>query len=353
MATTTSPAPRPARALPKPILAFTQGDPAGIGPEILLRLLEEGPADYVPVYFLERAAVEALAPGFPEANRRLVWGTDLAEARSIAECDGCLAIDPSPPPPTDTARVVIPGRPSANDARGAMAAIDAAIDAALAGQVDAVVTAPVAKWTIARHVRSEFRGHTEYLAERCGLAQYGRDYLMTFLAPDLTVALLTTHLPLRAALDAIRPEAILDALRLFARHVPGRLAVAAVNPHAGEEGLLGDEDDRLVRPAVEAARAEGLDVSGPHAADSVFARARRGEFSGVLALYHDQGLIAVKTAAFGLATNWTMGLPFLRTSVDHGTAFDIAGRGLADAGPLREVVRATRERLALPTSREG
>jgi 4-hydroxythreonine-4-phosphate dehydrogenase len=234
-----------------------------------------------------------------------------------------------------------------------MAAIDAVVDAALARRLDAMVTAPVAKSTIARHVLPSFRGHTEYLAERCGLERYGRDYLMTFLAPDLTVALLTTHLPLRAALDAVEPRAILEALRLFARHVAGRLAVAAFNPHAGEDGLLGDEDDRLVRPAVEMARQQGIDVSGPHSADSLFARARRGEFTGVLALYHDQGLIAVKTAAFGQATNWTMGLPFLRTSVDHGTAFDIAGRGLADVGPLRAVVRSTLERLGRPTSPDG
>ncbi len=337
-------------SVPEPILAFTQGDPAGIGPEILLRLLEEAPRDYVPVFYLERAAVRAIASRFPAAVARLSWGDDVAAARAIAAQGACLAIDPwrgAEP------HFVEPGSPTAADARGAMAAIDAAVDAALARRVDAMVTAPVAKSTIARHVLPSFRGHTEYLAERCGLARYGRDYLMTFLAPDLTVALLTTHLPLRAALDAVEPPAILEALRLFARHVTGRLAVAAFNPHAGEDGLLGDEDDRLVRPAVEMARQQGIDVSGPHSADSLFARARRGEFAGVLALYHDQGLIAVKTAAFGQATNWTMGLPFLRTSVDHGTAFDIAGRGLADVGPLRAVVRSTLERLGRPTSPDG
>jgi 4-hydroxythreonine-4-phosphate dehydrogenase len=121
----------------------------------------------------------------------------------------------------------------------------------------------------------------------------------------------------------------------------GRIAVAAVNPHAGEGGLLGVEDDRDVRPAVEAARARGIDAHGPESADSLFARARHGEFDWVLSLYHDQGLIAVKTASFGTATNWTLGLPFLRTSVDHGTAFGVAGQNRADAEPLRQVVQTT------------
>ncbi|HEX5760225.1 MAG TPA: 4-hydroxythreonine-4-phosphate dehydrogenase PdxA, partial [Thermoanaerobaculia bacterium] len=141
----------------------------------------------------------------------------------------------------------------------------------------------------------------------------------------------------------------------LSRHAGGRIALAGLNPHAGEGGLLGDEEARELAPAAAAARERGLDVHGPESPDSLFARARGGEFDWVLALYHDQGLVAVKTAAFGRATNWTLGLPYLRTSVDHGTAFGLAGRGVADARPLAEVVRTTLRLLAgeLPRKRPG
>ena len=220
----------------------------------------------------------------------------------------------------------------------------------VAARSSALVTCPVSKISIARQLLPGFTGHTDYLAQACGLERYGRDYLMAFLAPDLRVALLTTHLPLAEAVAAVRREAIEEALACLNRHAPGRIAVAGLNPHAGEGGLLGAEDDREVAPAVAAARVRGIDVHGPESADSLFSRARRGEFDWVLALYHDQGLIAVKTAAFGLATNWTLGLPFLRTSVDHGTAFAIAGKGVADAKPLARVVETT---LGLIASRAG
>jgi 4-hydroxythreonine-4-phosphate dehydrogenase len=144
----------------------------------------------------------------------------------------------------------------------------------------------------------------------------------------------------------VRREAVEEALACLARHAGGRIALAGLNPHAGEGGLLGAEEERELAPAVAAARERGLDVHGPESADSLFARARGGEFDWVLALYHDQGLVAVKTAAFGLATNWTLGLPFLRTSVDHGTAFGIAGRGAADARPLGQVVETTLKLLS-------
>jgi 4-hydroxythreonine-4-phosphate dehydrogenase len=203
------------------------------------------------------------------------------------------------------------------------------------------VTLPVSKVSIARNLLPGFRGHTDYLAEGCGLERYGRDYLMAFLAPDLQVALLTVHRPLRAALDEVTPAAIVEALECLHRHAAGRIAVAGLNPHAGEAGLLGNEEADVLAPAVADARARGWDVHGPESPDSLFARARGGAFDWVLALYHDQGLIAVKTAAFGQATNWTLGLPFLRTSVDHGTAFDIAGQGTADPSSLFSVLETT------------
>lgn len=268
---------------------------------------------------------------------RLVF---LAERPSRAELERTAALPVLDP--VGVARSVSFGAPGPADARGALAALDLGIELARSGTVDALVTAPLGKQVIARHVDPAFRGHTDYLAHACGLLHYGRDYLMTFLMSDLRVALLTTHLPLRAALELVTEESILEALRCLDRHTKAaRIAVAGMNPHAGEGGLLGSEDEEIVRPAVSRARAEGIDARGPESPDTVFVRARRGEFDWVLALYHDQGLIAVKSASFGRATNWTLGLPFLRTSVDHGTAYDIAGQGRADVEPLIEVVATT------------
>jgi 4-hydroxythreonine-4-phosphate dehydrogenase len=327
--------------VPAPILAFTQGDPAGIGPEILIKLLcgREAPRAYRPLLIAERAALAALRGVLPDA----VWErlVDLPAAPDRAAIEGLAPGEVALVDPVGERRQVAFGRSAAADARGALRALDAGLSLARAGAVDALVTAPVSKESIARHERSDFRGHTDYLAEACGLERYGRDYLMAFLAPDLQVALLTVHLPLREALDDVTPAAIVDALDCLHRHGASRIAVAGFNPHAGEGGLLGEEESLVLGPALAAARARGIDAHGPESADSLFARARRGEFDWVLALYHDQGLIAVKTAAFGLATNWTMGLPFLRTSVDHGTAFALAGRGKADERPLAAVVDTT------------
>jgi 4-hydroxythreonine-4-phosphate dehydrogenase len=339
-------------ALPR--LALTQGDPAGIGPEILLKLLADpgAPRPWRPVVVAEHAALAALETGLPDFD----WSRLQVFSRlpSVAELD---AVEPGRIPvvdPVGSRRSIQFGRSGSADAAGALAALDAGIALVESGAAQALVTAPVSKDSIARHVLPGFTGHTEYLAERAGLERYGRDYLMAFLAPDLQVALLTVHIPLQAALDALDRIAVRDALACLQRHAGGRIALAGLNPHAGENGLLGQEEIALLGPAVAAARAEGIDVHGPESADSLFARLRRGEFDWVLALYHDQGLIAVKTAAFGLATNWTLGLPYLRTSVDHGTAFPLAGRGVADAQPLAEVVTTSLALLAgqLPKRRD-
>ena len=320
-----------------PVVALTQGDPAGVGPEILLKLAKlAADGDYRPLLVAERSALEAQArPVLAAVWERLDF---LPAPGSPGELelpagDGIPVIDP-----VAERRSVKPGESGAADAAGALAALDLGMALVRAGAADALVTAPVSKASIARHVRSDFRGHTDYLAEACGLERYGHDYLMAFLAPDLQVALLSTHLPLSAALDLVRRDTIANALACLDRHAGGRIAVAGLNPHAGEEGLLGSEDAAEVAPAVALAREQRFDAHGPESPDALFARARRGEFDWVLALYHDQGLIAVKTVAFGSAVNWTMGLPFVRTSVDHGTAFGIAGSGEADARPLTRAV---------------
>jgi len=333
---------------PAPVLALTQGDPAGIGPEILLKLVAGLPpagARYVPLLVAERAALEAVRELVPAGTwERLAFLDSPPGAEELATlpAGAVPVLDPVGRP-----REVNPGRSGPEDARGALAALDLGIELASTGVAAALVTGPVSKESIAKHALPGFTGHTDYLAEKAGLSRYGRDYLMAFLAPDLRVALLSTHLPLREALERVTEEAVVEALACLDRHLPDvggrrpRIAVAGLNPHAGEGGLLGREEAAVLAPAVAEARRRGIDAHGPESADSLFARARRGEFDWVLALYHDQGLIAVKTAAFGDATNWTVGLPYLRTSVDHGTAFAIAGRGNADAGPLERVVDTT------------
>jgi 4-hydroxythreonine-4-phosphate dehydrogenase len=328
--------------LKPPVLALTQGDPAGIGPEILLKLLREepAPAAWRPLLVAERAALEALRPVLPDFPwDRLTWlpGPPAGGTLAVFEKSGGIPVLD----PVGVRREISFGHSGAADAAGAMAALDAGIALVRSGAAGALVTAPVSKESISRHHLPGFVGHTDYLAEVCGLERYGRDYLMAFLAPELQVALLNVHVPLRQAIDGITPRNLAEALDCLGRHAGGKIALAGLNPHAGEGGLLGSEDIEILAPAVAAARERGLDVHGPESADSLFARARKGEFDWVLALYHDQGLIAVKTASFGTATNWTLGLPFLRTSVDHGTAFPLAGRGVADAGPMAAVVAAT------------
>lgn len=321
----------------RPVLAFTQGDPAGIGPEILLKLFleEPEPAGWRPLLVAERAALEVLRPSLPSFPwDRLRYVATPADREDLP-AEGIPVVDP-----VGLHRALSLGSSGPADAAGAMAALDAGIAMVRSGVADALVTAPVSKESIARQHLPGFVGHTDYLAEVCGLERYGRDYLMAFLAPDLQVALLNVHLPLREALDGITGDAVGEALDCLHRHAGGKIALAGLNPHAGENGLLGNEEQLVLIPAVKAARERGIDVHGPESADSLFARARR-EFDWALALYHDQGLIAVKTASFGLATNWTLGLPFLRTSVDHGTAFGLAGKGLADAGPMVAVVETT------------
>ena len=225
----------------------------------------------------------------------------------------------------------------------AKAAADAtvrAVDAAIKGDVDAIATAPVNKLAFAQ-AGLPWKGHTDLLAHLCGTSRVA----MMFHAPELKVVLITVHVPLSEVSALITPELVAQTIDLTHAALPRfgvvrpRLAIAGLNPHAGEGGVLGVEDDRVLAPAVAAARARGIDVSGPFPADTVFVRASKGEFDCVLACYHDQGLIPVKLLAFGHAVNVTIGLPIIRTSVDHGTAFDIAGKGVADPGSMIEAVK--------------
>ncbi len=232
-----------------------------------------------------------------------------------------------------------PGELSAAGGRAALDAVERATADALAGRLDAIATGPINKEALAL-AGSPWRGHTELLAH----LTHARDVAMMFHSPRLCVVLATVHVPLSAVPRLLTRDRLDTVLDLAAAHLPRfgvarpRLALAGLNPHAGEGGLLGTEDRDVLAPAAAAARERGIDVAGPLPADTVFRQAVDGRFDAVVACYHDQGLIPVKLAAFGEAVNVTLGLPIVRTSVDHGTAFDIAGRGVADAASLVQAV---------------
>lgn len=288
-------------------VAITSGDPAGIGPEIAARAADD--------------------------------------PRVRAVCEPVVF---SPPPDLIG---VVPGRVSGEAGQAAYDVVVRAVAAAMAGEVDAVATSPVSKEAFAL-AGLPWKGHTDLLGHLTGSPFVA----MMFESPALRVVLATVHVPLREVPALLTADLLGRTIALAASELPRfgvarpRLAVAALNPHAGEQGLMGDEETRVLAPAIAACRAGGIEVAGPFPADTVFLRAHRGEFDAVVACYHDQGLIPVKLLAFGQAVNVTLGLPIVRTSVDHGTAFDIAGTGRADHGSMVEAVRLA-ARLAAARAR--
>ena len=296
----------------RPRLAVTLGDPAGIGPEVVLAALADARV---------REAARLVAIG-PAALRPAEVPT--LERGDVAGAPDLAWLESAGPARWELGRV----QPECGAA--ALAALRAGHELALAGDVDGLVTAPVSKAAL-RAAGEVCEGQTELLGRWSGVERFE----MVAIAGTLRVMLLTRHLPLVEALAAVSAERVLDRLRLFdgALRRLGferpRLALAGLNPHAGENGLIGREDLERLVPAVAAARAEGLDVSGPHSPDAVFLAAREGRHDGVLALYHDQAFIPVKLVAGGEGLTWIAGLPYLRVSPAHGTAFDIAGTGRA------------------------
>ena len=291
-----------------PRIGITVGDPAGIGPEIALRAVED--------------------PGVRELCEPVLYGPVKPEEVSVFER----------------------GRVTAGAGRAAYEAIVRAVEDARAGRIDAIATAPISKEAFAL-AGVPWPGHTDLLAHLTGAPRVA----MMFYADALRVVLATVHLPLRHVPDALTQSRLEDTIELAASELPRfglpspKLALAGLNPHAGEHGLLGQEEAEVLTPAIMACAARGIDVRGPFPADTLFNRAIKGEFDAVVACYHDQGLIPVKLVAFGRAVNVTLGLPIIRTSVDHGTAFDIAGRGLADPSSLIAAV-CLAARLAAPRS---
>jgi 4-hydroxythreonine-4-phosphate dehydrogenase len=296
-------------------LAITLGDPAGVGAEIVFAALRE--LDVPARLFGSRA----LANPPPNLDFVDIGGSGAVKYGTISPEYGRIAL----------------------------ASIDAAVDAIERGECSALVTAPIHKQAILA-AGSPHPGHTELLAARAGLTCYGRDFAMYFDSPSLRTVLLTVHVPLREAIAGISAEAVADLARLTHREharlhgAKPRIGVAALNPHGGEGGRFGDEE-QLIAQGVEQARAGGIAIDGPHPADTLFLAASRGRYDVVMAMYHDQGLIPVKTLAFEESVNVTIGLPYLRVSVDHGTAFDIAGRGIADAAPMRYAIQWAARRV--------
>ena len=276
----------------KPRVAITCGDPAGIGPEIAQKAANDPRV---------RAVCEPVVYG-PPASARFT-----------------------------------PGELSGEAGRAAYDTLCEAVKDAQSGVVAAVATAPVNKFAFAR-AGLPWKGHTDLLAHLTGSPRVA----MMFWSEPLKVVLATIHIPLASVTSALTRELVDDIIDLSSRELPRfgiaqpRLAVAGLNPHAGEDGLLGHEEAKVLRPAIEAAQKRGIHINGPFPGDTVFGRAVRGEFDAVIACYHDQGLIPVKLLAFGRAVNVTLGLPIIRTSVDHGTAFDIAGKNVADPASMIE-----------------
>ncbi len=319
-----------------PRLAVTMGDPAGIGPEIAV--LAHGDADLFsrcrPVVYGDAGILRRAATVVKREIAIVPW-TGGAEP---AFGPGRMVVAPV----SSLAPEEIPfGKPSGPGAKAMAAYIRAAAEAVLAGRADAVVTCPITKEGL-KAAGVPFPGHTEFLAHLCG----GADVVMMLAGERLRVALVTIHVALRRALELLSPAIIEKTIRItdaFFRKYMGkaapRIAVAGLNPHAGEGGLFGDEETMIIAPAVAACRAGGIDARGPFPPDTIFYRAWRGEFDVVAAMTHDHGLIPLKLVHFEDGVNVTMGLPIIRTSVDHGTAYDIAGTGTASPASLLAALR--------------
>ena len=315
-------------------LALTLGEPAGIGPDLTLAVwLRRRELDLPPFYLI--ADVDFLA-----ARARLL-GLDVPLAVVAPDEAATTFARALPVIPLGLAITAEPGRPDASSAPAAIASIRRAVDDVFAGKAAAVVTNPIAKNVLYRAGFAE-PGHTEFLAHLAEEAT-GNPVtpVMLLWSAELAVVPVTIHLPLSGVFARLSTDLIVETGRIVARDLTARfriscprLAVAGLNPHAGEDGSLGNEDANIVAPAVERLRAEGIDAFGPLPADTLFHEAARAGYDVALCMYHDQALIPIKTLAFEHAVNVTLGLPFVRTSPDHGTAFDLAGTGRADASSL-------------------
>jgi 4-hydroxythreonine-4-phosphate dehydrogenase len=309
------------------VLALTPGEPAGIGPDISLLLAERAPCRLVLIADADMLSARAAHLGVP-----FFWQPWSGRASSAAPVSLLSVRAPRP---------VVAGKLDRGNAEYVMATLARAADGCLRGEFDALVTGPVHKGII-NDAGIPFSGHTEFLAERAGAEQV----VMMLTDGELRVALVTTHLPLRDVSRHITAERISAALRVLQTDLQTKFAIAdpritvcGLNPHAGESGYLGREETEVIVPVIERLRRNGMRLRGPVPADTAFTRAQLADTDAVLTMYHDQGLPVLKARGFGQAVNVTLGLPFVRTSVDHGTALELAGSGRADPGSLRAAVQ--------------
>ncbi len=323
----------------RPRVGITMGDPAGIGPEVVLKAVAE----------LEvRAVCQPIIIGDAQLLAHNARTLDLQCGYEIVRRDEEL-------PPQSTDPVIFhlnniegniePGIESGTAGKAAAEYIEAAVELCAAGSIAAIATAPINKRALFLGGYS-FPGHTEFLAHLTATD----DYAMGFVAENLRIVLISTHVPLSQAIQLVRRERFEKTIRLADHELrrwgieDARIAVAALNPHGAEGGLFGIEEASEILPAIEACKIrDRINVSGPYSADTVFLRASRGEFDAVVACYHDQAMIPVKCLSFGEAVNVTLGLPFIRTSVDHGTAFDIAGKGIAEHSSMVAAIKLAAE----------
>ena len=326
-----------------PPVALTSGDPAGVGPEIACRawkrLRDETP--FLLIADPGHVRLEAELAGVP------VRTVDSAAAAAGVFRTALPVLPLSFPVPAH------PGRPDAANARSVVASIDRAVGLWREGEVAAICTNPISKRLLAEGAGFGFPGHTEYLAHLSGT----RESVMMLCAGRFRVVPTTVHMPLAAVPSALGRDLIRSTVTITAEALgrdfgidAPRISVSGLNPHAGEDGILGNEESMVIKPVIEALAREGMRVTGPHPADSMFHDGARGSFDAAVCMYHDQALIPVKTIGFATAVNTTLGLPFVRTSPAHGTAFDIAGKGAADESSLVEALRLAR-RQALSRAR--
>jgi 4-hydroxythreonine-4-phosphate dehydrogenase len=328
--------PRQRRSLPR--IAITMGDPAGIGPEVVLKAVAEEE--------IRRACIPVIV-GDAQLLAHAARTLDLQSGYDIVRSGEPIPEQLSEPiifHLDNINGIIEPGIESGAAGRAAGGYIEAAVELCAAGSVDAIATAPINKRSLFLGGYS-FPGHTEFLAHLTG----SEEYAMAFVAANLRIVLISTHVPLAEAIRLVEGDRIIRTINLANRELKRwgierpRLAMAALNPHGGEGGLFGMEESSEIVPAIEACRRDEIDVQGPFSADTVFLRASHGEFDAVIACYHDQAMIPVKCLSFGEAVNVTLGLPFIRTSVDHGTAFDIAGKGIAEHSSMVAAIKLAAE----------
>jgi 4-hydroxythreonine-4-phosphate dehydrogenase len=313
-------------------IAVSIGDPAGIGPEILAKSWERRSDENLPPFF---------AVGDPRAIS-IVWDGPLRRIDNPDEAPACFG-DALPILVVEDAGDIVPGQPNMAGARCAIQALEIAVGLARSGASAALVTGPVSK-TELYAIGFTHSGQTEFVAERCGVAP--GNVAMMLAGPSLRTVCITTHVPLASVSALLTVELVVSRGRVTARGLQRdfgianpRIAIAGFNPHAGESGALGREEIEILLPAIEQLRDEGIDIAGPLAADTMFHPRARAKYDAALCTYHDQALIPLKTLHFDEGVNMTLGLPIVRVAPDHGTAFEIAGKGLAEPGATIAAIR--------------